>query len=376
MSDHENQAVIGSTSPLGFKIREVRAAPTTEALEAAVDAPLGPLANFVGTWKGKGFNTIFRPSQPSSSGSDNVLELNVTTESIAFTAPLGAIPNRGEVQNDIFLNGVSYLQQVTDVTTPGQSTGIHFEPGLWINVPATTDPAVPTSSLMRMASIPHGTAILAQGTSTTTAGPPTIPRVDITPFLTADNSPIPFPSQTAATPSDFRIPQTLPVPGTKLSIDDWTAMLFDPNSILRNAILGQTITQSIEISIATAAAAPFVGGGTVDMSFLVGTTAPNANAVAMTATFWIETVNFALDIPPMKPQTTSTISPTTTVPSLPMPTFLVTTTLGTTQAQTIQVPYTQIQYSQTVFLVFNTLTWPHVSLSTLVPVDPIPVTIP
>jgi len=35
------------------------------------------------------------------------------------------------------------------------------------------------------------------------------------------------------------------------------------------------------------------------------------------------------------------------------------------------VPFIQIQYSQTVFLNFGPLTWPHVSVATLIPADPI-----
>ena len=38
---------------------------------------------------------------------------------------------------------------------------------------------------------------------------------------------------------------------------------------------------------------------------------------------------------------------------------------------TVQVP--QIQYSQLVFLNFKGLTWPHVSVATLVPSNPVPV---
>jgi hypothetical protein len=37
------------------------------------------------------------------------------------------------------------------------------------------------------------------------------------------------------------------------------------------------------------------------------------------------------------------------------------------------VESTQIQYSQQVFLNFNGLTWPHISVATLVPSDAIPV---
>ena len=67
------------------------------------------------------------------------------------------------MQPDIFLNGVPYVQMVSDVTTPGNVTPIHFEPGIWLSVPPTSDPAVALPSLVRMASIPHGTTILCNG---------------------------------------------------------------------------------------------------------------------------------------------------------------------------------------------------------------------
>ena len=44
-----------------------------------------------------------------------------------------------------------------------------------------------------------------------------------------------------------------------------------------------------------------------------------------------------------------------------------------TEPRYITVQATQIQYSQQVFLNFNDLTWPHVSVATLVPASPIPV---
>jgi hypothetical protein len=69
------------------------------------------------------------------------------------------VPNRGEVQGDIFLNGVPYLQTVQDVTT-GQAIGIHVEPGIWMCVPSTKDPSEP-ENVVRMGSIPHGTTICA-----------------------------------------------------------------------------------------------------------------------------------------------------------------------------------------------------------------------
>jgi hypothetical protein len=41
--------------------------------------------------------------------------------------------------------------------------------------------------------------------------------------------------------------------------------------------------------------------------------------------------------------------------------------------RSIKVKATQIQYSQQVLLNFNGLTWPHVSVATLVPASPLPV---
>jgi hypothetical protein len=77
--------------------------------------PLGPLAAFVGDWVGNGFNTIFRPDSaatptplpnpvpPPPPPRDNILELNLTSESLSFSPSLGSVPNRGTAtQSDIF----------------------------------------------------------------------------------------------------------------------------------------------------------------------------------------------------------------------------------------------------------------------------------
>jgi hypothetical protein len=163
--------------------------------------PLGPLSAFAGDWVGNGFNTIFRPDSaatptplpnpvpPPPPPRDNILELNLTSESLSFSPSLGSVPNRGTAtQQDIFLNGVPYLQTINDITIHGESIGIHVEPGIWIHVPATTVPQL-GESVTRMASIPHGTTIEAQGTFLSVAGPPTIAPVDITPLVTGSNPP-------------------------------------------------------------------------------------------------------------------------------------------------------------------------------------------
>ena len=154
-----------------------------------------------------------------------------------------------------------------------------------------------------MASIPHGTTVEAQGTSSTIAGKPTIPTVHITPFSTAPpHGTIPFPSQTAATNNTPRIPQNLTSFIAAGTITQ--AMLTDPNTLLRNHIASQTITSTTTISIASDPGAPLFGGGTDNIAFLLGNataSAPNAQTLKMKATFWIETVEFAIEVPIFEP---------------------------------------------------------------------------
>ena len=347
--------------PSSFKFGAV--SEVAPRLAAAAPAPpsLGPLAAFAGAWSGSGFNTIFRPDGSQTPtplpvpvpGTDNVLELNLTSESLSFSPSLGSVPNRGMVQGDIFLNGIPYLQAINDVTIAGQSVGIHAEPGLWMIVPSTTDPKE-GSTVVRMASIPHGTTIVAQGTWTTSNGPPAIPGVDITPFFTASGAKNAFPSQTAANKTTARIPQDLTAWISAGTITQ--AMLSDPNSVLRSHISGQNITSTTTISIFTDPSVPLFGGGADNIAFLLGDAAAlsnpngpgqNAQTAKMTATFWIETVEHVIMVPVFKPgQPPLTIdgeAPKT--PGQPVPKFLVNPPIEIPTPRPITVTSTQIQYS-------------------------------
>ena len=133
-----------------------------------VASPLGPLAPLAGKWSGRGLNIIWRPNH--TPGQDRFLELNVTSDQIEFAAISGPIPNRGLLQPDINMFGLTYLQQITDANL---GAGLHIEPGVWAAVPATTDPKV-VPTVVRMASIPHGTVVLFQGTAATANGGPNI----------------------------------------------------------------------------------------------------------------------------------------------------------------------------------------------------------
>src|ERR1700733_231901 len=134
---------------------------------------LGPLAFLAGSWRGPGFNAIWRPDNPQSrpltappNPTKRLLELNLTHDSFDFHVIPGVVPNRGLApETDLSLYGLHYLQRITDSDPPSFSTGgqaLHIEPGLFMNVPASTSPANP-ASLVRMASIPHGVTVLMQG---------------------------------------------------------------------------------------------------------------------------------------------------------------------------------------------------------------------
>src|ERR1700760_185618 len=129
-------AVVAAADTFHFNEVSSLAPDAAAPVAANPDPPLGILQHFAGTFHGRGFNTIFRPEStptptklPVQVTDDNLLELNLTTETLSFSPALGSVPNRGEVQGDTFLNGVPYLQVVTDVTTPGAPVTIHVEPG-------------------------------------------------------------------------------------------------------------------------------------------------------------------------------------------------------------------------------------------------------
>jgi hypothetical protein len=366
------------TLPSGFQIHEIdgkfEGKPEPKLPTAPPPPPLGVLTNFTGNFAGTGFNTIFRPN--STPTTTNVLELNLTTETLSFSSSIGSVPNRGlSPQNDIFLNGVPYVQAISDVTNTatgkadGTLTGLHFEPGLWMHVPATTVDPVLGESLARMASIPHGTTINAQCLEPTTniAGPPTIPPVDITPFVDFIGTPVAFPSQIASNTNTPRLPQDLTkfIAAGTITQD----ILTDPNTVLRNANVGKTITNTITFTVSTTPVSPESGGGTANIAFLGGTFLnPNADAIQMTATFWIETVQHEIVIPIFKPgQPPLKIPAPAPHPGAQVPVFVINPPIEITAPRTIVVTSTQIQYSQKVLLSFADLTWPHVSVATLIP---------
>jgi hypothetical protein len=305
------------------------------AESAGTADPLGPLAelpgpgNQPGVWAGHGFNAIWRPHL-ASTGQDRFLELNLTDDKLVFTRINGKIPNRGLAMLDIDMFGITYMQQINEAGTP--SDGLHVEPGIWANVPHTTDPAEPPT-VVRMASIPHGTVVLAQGIARVIdGGPQTIPDNNILPFFFGQPEPgnaafhnvaQTFPELDLSIPTQFR---SAPAGVTQ-------DMITNPNTVLQTALQGSlqatTMARRTFLHVSTANTVIKGGGGTANTAFLASSHNPpdgNARAARVEATFWIETIT------------------------------------GTDGKPDIH----QLQYTQLVMLDFNGIHWPHVTVGTLV----------
>lgn len=345
--------------------------PITTALQ------LGPLASLAGSWRGRGFNTIWRPDNPASPPGSQIkrfLELNLTSETLDFHVIPGVVPNRGlNPQSDLSLYGLHYLQRVTDADAPPFSTAgqaLHIEPGLFMNVPASAEPPL-DASIVRMASIPHGVSVLMQGRNpgtTPVAGPPVIPPIypiaGLPAFTPAGGSlglgiqpvDIPGPGGDGLEHIVPEVDLSADVPGTQSNgpyPPAFQALVNDPNSMLRDAIAGQDILGSIAINLSTDG----VGSGIENIPFLgianpaqANNPAGPANAFVSqaSATFWIEWVRVPHEFPLVRARETPPDPALLAIePFWPVPTFL------------------QLQYSQVVILIFNGVLWPHVTVATL-----------
>lgn len=326
-----------------FRFSQFRDAAKIQAFGLTTKDLLGPLRSFIGahhvrSWEGSGFNLIWRPHDKSGSNTqDFFLELDMTKDAISFTDITGAtgIANRGLLQGDVVLGGLAYQQEVTDVLkTPAKP--LHFEPGVWISIPNTTNPKE-DATVTRMGSIPHGTTVNAQGKAfDSPSGKPLFTPVSIMPFKIGSPDDgvtgiVPFPE--GKTPLATVMTARTPLSDVAGLTD---AHFQDPSRILADVAGRQTIRSTKVFQITTNVAAktssqspnpgvPHEGGGVRNIAFLVGASGgPNADAAQMTATFWVEEVSG----PDGK-------------------TFL------------------QLQYVQRVLLNFNGLSWPHVSVGTM-----------
>jgi len=238
------------------------------------DNDLGLLDDFGGVWKGTGFNVISLPDFDSNSPSTGPQNFRVmasrTSETLTFTAIGSAVANRGSMshrdgdkgQNDVNLWGFTYLQQIHDKYS---GNPLHVEPGIWVHVPASDRPRQ-NDTYVRMATIPHGDAILAQSTFSILAkGGPRIANISCLPIGPETDS------------DEF----LAPFYNVDLPRGISPSELFNPNLVLAKAVKGQTIIKTVVIAISTAPA-----GGISNIPFVRS----NADATNMTAIFWLEYV--------------------------------------------------------------------------------------
>ncbi|MBF6330552.1 heme-binding protein [Nocardia transvalensis] len=223
-------------------------------------ADLGPLQNLPGTWMGAGFSVAELPDRQG--GKPFRVKTNATREILTFTEIGAPIPNRGNDQDDIVFRGLHYLQQICDAHT---NEALHVENGMWLFIPPTTAPPS-GETLVRMASIPHGNTVLAQGTPVPGAcGAPDIPPLDSTPagFTFGDGH--------------------FPPPGTQLPPGVPEQALRDPSVVLTDALKEKTVvhTTTLEVRAGT--------GGIRNVGFIT----TNADATALSSTFWVETLRLA-----------------------------------------------------------------------------------
>jgi len=213
------------------------------------------------------------------------------------------------------------IQDAHVLGSDGKPAGIHIEPGLWLTIPATSNP-LDLKTVARLANIPHGTSFVAQGSELPVInGAPPFAPASITPFTIAPpHTPIHFPETNLGVSTPFRTPPA-DIPNVT------QAMVNNPNIVLAQGIAGINITSTTTLRISTIPLnPPSTGGGTSNIAFLQGAAGgPNAVSAEVDAVFWIETIK----------------EPNGTIKH-------------------------QLQYTQTVLLNFNGLSWPHVSVATLV----------
>ena len=272
---------------------------------------LGPLDDLAGFWQGIGFGLIARPNFADTTGSGIFLELNILQETLELR-PIGSpVMNRGSEQGDIAIYGLTYLHRVTDLVT---GSALHIEPGLWLNIPATTEPAS-DASIARLATIPHGNSVCTVGHSENVVfeGQPEIPPANTVPFAIGSQppppgTPNPFAEYDLSKPSPNR---TSPLPA-EITQD----LINDPNVMLRNALKPQNLKKIVRLITNTPSA-----GSIGNIPFIT----TNADTPSLESVFAIETVqNPAGD------------------------------------------EFLQLQYSQTALLNFRGLSFPHVTVGTLI----------
>ncbi len=306
------------TSPTPDTIAKPGATPlrAVPSLKATAER-LGALKELPGVWEGTGFSLIARPHFGGEDPNGLFLQLNWLQESLEIRTIGSPVFNRGSGQGDIAIYGVTYMHRVTDGVTGG---ALHIEPGMWLNIPATTDPKA-EASIARLGTIPHGNAFCTVGFVQHAVYDriPEIPPANVIPYDIGAQPPAagaanPFSQYDLSQPSAFRS-DPLP-PGLT------QAMVNDPNQVLRDTLArqvndeGKTLNWITRLITNTQSAA-----GIGNIPFITA----NANTVSLESVFAIESVS-----------------------------------------EPSGEEFLQLQYSQTALLNYRGKTYPHITVGTLI----------
>lgn len=285
--------------------------------QAAVCEKLGALQNLPGYWEGLGFSMIARPHFGPDSKHGFFLQLNMLREVIEFTTIGSPVFNRGSEQEDLAIYGVTYMHRVTDDTTGG---ALHIEPGMWLNIPPTVVPEA-GASIARLGTIPHGNAFCTVGFVQEAEYDriPGIPPANVIPFPIGGTPPPPG-SVNPYEEYDLGLSSTMR--SQPLPPEITQTLVNDPNQMLRDTLEAQVnkegkVLNWITRLITQTADEKAIG----NIPFITA----NANTLSFESVWAIESV---------------------------------TDSCGD--------EFLQLQYSQTALINFRGMSYPHVSVGTLV----------
>ena len=259
---------------------------------------LGPLKLLPGEWKseGKGWNMIALPFQ-GGKFKYRIL-MNQYNEQLKFSFVDDNIPNRGlaadrsltAIPADRFdqeLASLDYQQTIQQIKADdfpdsglagGKGLAIHHEPGLWLYI---KDKRTNGLNIARLATIPHGNALLALGKSKEVDGLAAIPPINGLPigrFEDLDSGDYDFKDDPYLSPYKHYIDN--PFMGT-VSVPGFPG--FNPknmNAILQFANQGLEVKKTTILSVDT----KVEDGGVSNIPFIV----KQADALSMRSTFWIQ----------------------------------------------------------------------------------------
>jgi hypothetical protein len=269
---------------------------------------LGPLKELPGFWQGTGFSLIARPDRSNPNGI--FLQLNMLQEALEFTTIGSPVPNRGSAQDDISIFGVTYLHRVTDLYTGG---ALHIEPGMWLNIPPTSDPQA-GPSIARMFTVPHGNAVCTIGgvEEIDIDGIPELPPISTVPFPVGSTPPDKRPDGQYP---EYDLSKLTPYRTANLPPEITQELVDDPMVAVRAALAPQRLSHITRLVTSTS-----TGGSIGNIPFIKA----NADAPLCDSVWAVENVEGS------------------------------------------DGQYLQLQYAQIVPLTFAGISYPHVTVGTLI----------